>query len=111
MRIEAHNLPAFVWVDDSNAIRDNLPPRKLGSLKWIQDKSEIHRLNGVDMATGKSCTVYLTQCHASEAQALKARRAGHERNLQHAISRMTDRQRQLRKSRKGAEPVPGQTER
>jgi hypothetical protein len=111
MRIESHNLPAFVWVIDSSAVRDNLPPRKLGSLKWIHGKSEVHRVEGIDMATGKPFTAYLAHCCSTEAQALKALRAAQAHNLQHTISRMTDRQRQLRKSRKGAKPVPGQTER
>lgn len=37
MRFE--NLPAFVWVIDYSDVRDNLTPRKLGSLKWIQGKA------------------------------------------------------------------------
>jgi hypothetical protein len=57
------------------------------------------------------CTVYLSHCHATEAQALKSVNRCKAYSLQHSISRMTDRQRQLRKSRKGADPVPGQTER
>jgi hypothetical protein len=112
-RIDPEKLPEFLW-ENHHATGGIGAPRQMrvsGVLLHPGSSREVQYVAGTWVETKQKCKVAVGRLFASEVDAKKNLELGMARAKQIREMSLTDRQRQLKKSRKNATPVPGQTER